>query len=1015
MRKGKVSWLIFVILLLVCIATQGIGIGSSNNTTTISVEPPTSSGAPGETFNVNVTVTNVTDLYEWKILIRFNSTILNATSLVRGPFLEKAGLTSWQVWEMYHPGEPYEVINNTMGYIIVGDTLMPPLPSNGATGNGTLVTITFIVKAKGATLLSFDRELTGLTTEPPTPYDIVDGVFDNREPPFLPPVASFYAEPPVAEVDETITLNASASYDPDAWLLSYEWDFGDNTTKIYKGENLTAITTHVYDQNGTYTVNLTVTDYDNLSDSTITNVTVLVHNIAITSLTAFPDTVNIGEPASINVTVANDGDVSETFNVTTYWNIGALSEMIKTRRVENLENGTSITLTLTWDTTDIFAGTGIYTISANATEVLHEIDTDDNTFSDSKVTVIKHGAPVANFTYLPSKPKPDAEVTFTSTSNDEDGYIVSWDWNFDDGNTASGEEINHTFTTVGTYRVTLTVEDNNGTRNTVWKPVEVLPPPVANFTYSPTVPLVNQTVTFNASISTPDGGTIVSYMWDFGDGITETYIGDNLTAIATHVYDQFGTYTVNLTVTDSEGLTDFHEKELTVMVHDVSVTSVIASHVAVEPGVTVTINVTAANEGNFTETFNVIAYYNLTAIDTQNVPELAAGVSKALSFNWNTTGVVKGDYIIKAVASTIPNETDIADNEFTDGVVTIAPIEIIKHPVLIEGVTFFVTTESNSTVSNFETFPEEKKIFFKVHGTSGTTGFCNVTIPFKLLGAPYIVKFDGEIKWDVQQPTNDTHVFLYLTYIHTLNTHTVEITGTTWGPPPEPPVAMFSVSPPTLYVGDKASFNASASHDPDGTIESWNWNFGDGTNDTGEIVDHTYTTAGNFTVTLTVIDDEGLTAVATAGIIVLAPPVHDVAVTNVTVWPTEVKIGEPVSINVVVTNQGDSNETFEVTVYYDNTEIKTESITNLAPGDSKTLNITWETADIDPNSYTIKAVAETLPNETKTDNNYADDTVTITGKETPAIPTHYLIVAAVIAMIIIVAAVAYFTKIRKTA
>jgi len=47
------------------------------------------------------------------------------------------------------------------------------------------------------------------------------------------------------------------------------------------------------------------------------------HDIAVTNVTASPDTVKIGEPVSINVTVTNEGDYSETFNVTpvSFWKL----------------------------------------------------------------------------------------------------------------------------------------------------------------------------------------------------------------------------------------------------------------------------------------------------------------------------------------------------------------------------------------------------------------------------------------------------------------------------------------------------------------------------------------------------------------------------------------------------------------------------------------------------------------------------------------------------------------------
>jgi PKD repeat protein len=71
--------------------------------------------------------------------------------------------------------------------------------------------------------------------------------------------------------------------------------------------------------------------------------------------------------------------------------------------------------------------------------------------------------------------------------------------------------------------------------------------PTASLTFSCT----DLTCSFDGSASTDSDGTIVSYAWDFGDGITAT---DTL-ATASHTYAAAGTYTVSLTVTDDGGLT----------------------------------------------------------------------------------------------------------------------------------------------------------------------------------------------------------------------------------------------------------------------------------------------------------------------------------------------------------------------------------------------------------------------------------------------------------------------------
>ena len=82
--------------------------------------------------------------------------------------------------------------------------------------------------------------------------------------------------------------------------------------------------------------------------------------------------------------------------------------------------------------------------------------------------------------------------------------------------------------------------------------------PIANFSWSPITPEVNELVTFSASASLPIGGEIVSYKWDFGDG---NYASGK---IVTHRYSTAGTFTVTLNVTDSEGLWDIEQKQIEV-------------------------------------------------------------------------------------------------------------------------------------------------------------------------------------------------------------------------------------------------------------------------------------------------------------------------------------------------------------------------------------------------------------------------------------------------------------------
>jgi len=105
--------------------------------------------------------------------------------------------------------------------------------------------------------------------------------------------------------------------------------------------------------------------------------------------------------------------------------------------------------------------------------------------------------------------------------------------------------------------------------------------------------------------------------------------------------------------------------------HDIAVTNVNATPLTVFPGDIVNINVTVQNQGAFSEMFNVTTYADLEVIGSQSI-SLYNGSSTIIPFAWNTTNFEKGDYIISASASIVPNEVDTVDNTKTaDNLVTI--------------------------------------------------------------------------------------------------------------------------------------------------------------------------------------------------------------------------------------------------------------------------------------------------------------------------------------------------------
>jgi hypothetical protein len=105
---------------------------------------------------------------------------------------------------------------------------------------------------------------------------------------------------------------------------------------------------------------------------------------------------------------------------------------------------------------------------------------------------------------------------------------------------------------------------------------------------------------------------------------------------------------------------------------------------------------------------------------------------------------------------------------------------------------------------------------------------------------------------------------------------------------------------------------------------------------------------------------------------------HDVAVTSVTPSPTSVFVSDSVDIMVNVTNQGNINEAFNVTAYTNAMPLEMKTVTNLGSGLTTTLTFTWDTTGAEVGTYTITAVASTVPGETNTSDNTLVSPQTVT-------------------------------------
>ena len=113
------------------------------------------------------------------------------------------------------------------------------------------------------------------------------------------------------------------------------------------------------------------------------------------------------------------------------------------------------------------------------------------------------------------------------------------------------------------------------------------------------------------------------------------------------------------------------------------------------------------------------------------------------------------------------------------------------------------------------------------------------------------------------------------------------------------PVASFTYSPSSGQSPLRVSVDASASHDSDGTIVTYQWDFGDGGNGTSVTASHTYTTTSNHTysITLTVTDDSGAQATDTHAVSVTPPPPNSPPVASFTRTPSSGEAPLGVSFN----------------------------------------------------------------------------------------------------------------------
>jgi PKD repeat protein len=445
-----------------------------------------------------------------------------------------------------------------------------------------------------------------------------------------------------------------------------------------------------------------------------------------------------------------------------------------------------------------------------------------------------------------------AAIGLTANATDTDGTVTKVQYFI--GGVSAGQAtsapwtVNWTNVPAGSYSITAVATDNAGdTTTSAPVAITVAPaanvPPVARIVVTPSLS-GNTATSFSLSgeTSTDSDGTIASYAWNFGDGTTATG------SATSKVYSTPGSYTVQLTVTDNRGGT-----------HTASATITVANRLP-----TVSISGPVNNA-----TFTASATVSLSALASDPDGTVAkveyfvagASVGSSLASPWSVTwsNVASGAYSITAVATdnrggtTVSSPVSISVSQPSN----FPPVARVTVSPASSG-----TTATNFTLSGATSTDSDGSIasyaWIFGDGTSAT-------------GASVAKQYTAAGTYTVQLTVTD----------NVGATHTASTTITVSLPSNVPPMARITVSPgPSGTTATTFALSGASSTDSDGTIASYQWQFGDGTTGTGVSVNKQYAAEGTYTAQLTVTDNAGAVSIASVNLVVTVATAPQISYTK---------------------------------------------------------------------------------------------------------------------------------------
>lgn len=370
-----------------------------------------------------------------------------------------------------------------------------------------------------------------------------------------PPVANAGTNQTITLPLDSVTLNGSASYDPDGTITGWKWTklsgppgfvINDSSASKTIVSGLTA---------ATYVFTLTVTDNQGANDSA--NVTIIVNKQNDTTVTPPPPP---NQPpvakASSNQTITLPLDSVILDGSASYDPDGTIADWKWTKQSGPsgfVINDSSTSKTIV---SGLTAGTYIFTLT---------VTDNQGASSSANDTIRVNRPPVANAGNDTNLFLPDDSALLNGTASyDPDGKIVSWSWSQISGPSAinilnvdsAQAKVNQLAN--GVYVFALIVTDNDGAKDTAEVTIGVYQKPnrspVANAGQDITIVWPQNTVTLDGTSSDDPDGTIVKYHWNpmTAPANTTMLTPDSSTCIVSGL--QMGTYDFQLTVTDNNGL-----------------------------------------------------------------------------------------------------------------------------------------------------------------------------------------------------------------------------------------------------------------------------------------------------------------------------------------------------------------------------------------------------------------------------------------------------------------------------